>query len=613
MKKIKKDIDNIFDKIIDEDIKLPQSALNIIAELPPKKTKKELRKMETKTQSCQNKWMRFATAAISCVLVFGIGIGGYFLFRSSDPNNSTAEQAFSNAINKMSQEPYVNIDDAENQSTYVFEKGKMVSVYSEDDDTVQWLNKDGSLKKEDGLYYKNSSADKSKLSQNMKNLLLDGKNADSYCFGDTDNEIIVKLQDTDYTVTLENGMIKSVVEKDKTDGMNFGFQKNDDYYAPGAVVSVLLYNYDSNVYNGWLTPLMNQLSNFLDENLAIETVDTLSAGYSQATQIQQITDAIERGVDLMIVQTYSFNNADVINMANSASIPIIFFGSGTTDESLNFYNNACFVGEDWYTKGKLQGQMIAEYLLNEDNIDPITGNSKFADIDGTIYYALVRGQVGHMDSIIRSVFAVSEARKLMADAGKDWTLKCSPLISNVSDSEQEIEQLKLWSAWDFYYDLYGTTFSEEDTEVLSRYIFANNQWDPQKAYENFKSIFNPGNIGDKSKLGIIISNNDGMITGFPNYDGTPGVITALNEMGYNLGGSDFIPVFGVDGDDNAISLIDNGQMTGTVYCDFKVYANAIYAIAVNSLVGKPFLSGTDYEFISGSNKLFITSKIYTDK
>ncbi|MCL1900988.1 MAG: hypothetical protein FWG51_01140, partial [Firmicutes bacterium] len=113
------------------------------------------------------KWVRLAAAAMACVLVCGAIVGGYFLFRG---DNLTAEESFSNAISKMSQEAYVNIDDEANQETYIFESGKMVSIYSKDENAVQWLNSECSIRDEGGVYYKNKDADKSKLSKTIINV-----------------------------------------------------------------------------------------------------------------------------------------------------------------------------------------------------------------------------------------------------------------------------------------------------------------------------------------------------------------------------------------------------------------------------------------------------------
>lgn len=91
MKKIKKDIDNLFDKVHDEEIKLPASVILTIAELPSKKAKRELKIMETKTQKApsiwRTKWMRFAAVSMSCILVIGGVIGGYLGLRGGTEDN----------------------------------------------------------------------------------------------------------------------------------------------------------------------------------------------------------------------------------------------------------------------------------------------------------------------------------------------------------------------------------------------------------------------------------------------------------------------------------------------------------------------------------------------
>ncbi len=109
-------------------------------------------------------------------------------------------------------------------------------------------------------------------------------------------------------------------------------------------------------------------------------------------------------------------------------------------------------------------------------------------------------------------------------------------------------------------------------------------WDRECAKKTMGKLFEDhGN-----EIEVIISNNDQMAIG---------VILALQEIGYNLGDPEkYIPVVGIDGIDEAVKLIQNGFMTGTVIQDYEAMAKALYRISVNLGEGKPALQNTEYKF-----------------
>lgn len=91
-----------------------------------------------------------------------------------------------------------------------------------------------------------------------------------------------------------------------------------------------------------------------------------------------------------------------------------------------------------------------------------------------------------------------------------------------------------------------------------------------------------------NKIEAIIANNDAMAIG---------AIKSLQKYGYNKGdNSKYIPVVGVDALPEAIELIKQGAMTGTVIQDSNDHANAIYTIGKNLVSDTPPLNGTNYKF-----------------
>jgi len=93
------------------------------------------------------------------------------------------------------------------------------------------------------------------------------------------------------------------------------------------------------------------------------------------------------------------------------------------------------------------------------------------------------------------------------------------------------------------------------------------------------------NDNNKNMIEVVICNNDGM---------AEGAISALNSVGYNLGDSKTVPVFGVDATDAAVELIKKGKMTGTIKQDAKGMAEAIALLSANALdEGKSIMDGTE--------------------
>ncbi|MFY9295765.1 MAG: galactose ABC transporter substrate-binding protein [Caldicoprobacterales bacterium] len=109
-------------------------------------------------------------------------------------------------------------------------------------------------------------------------------------------------------------------------------------------------------------------------------------------------------------------------------------------------------------------------------------------------------------------------------------------------------------------------------------------WDNDKANQAMEAWL----AKDGDRIEFVIANNDGMASG---------AVSALQNSGYNTGDPEkYIPVFGVDATEEAISLIEKGAMTGTVKQDGEGMAKAVFALAKNVAQGKDFLEGTSYEY-----------------
>lgn len=141
------------------------------------------------------------------------------------------------------------------------------------------------------------------------------------------------------------------------------------------------------------------------------------------------------------------------------------------------------------------------------------------------------------------------------------------------------------------------TINEADIETEQLFYIPCN-WEYECAKSNMESTF----FAFANRLEVIISNNDAMAIG---------AIETLQKFGYNKGdNSKYIPVFGVNGLPEAISLINQGAMSGTVIQDPREYANAVYTVGMNLVSGTNPLAGTNYKFDESGKIIRIPYKRY---
>lgn len=301
------------------------------------------------------------------------------------------------------------------------------------------------------------------------------------------------------------------------------------------------------------------------------SAQNFDAQNNPATQIEQIDTAIQKGVNLLVVNVVTSGNTDysqqIVDKAKDADIPVIFFNRAVEDDKtegkvLGSYDKCAFVGTDAPEAGHLQGKMIGEYLVaNYETVD-LNG-------DGTISYAMFMGEQGNAEAIYRTQFGQEDADAVLTDAGK-------PALA--------------------YFDAAATDKFQVDMEGA---------WSAKAASEYMTTNFVQYNETNNNMIELVICNNDGM---------AEGVVEVLNANGYNLGdGGKTIPVFGVDATENAKALIAAGKMTGTVKQDAEGMAAQICDLTENVSAGKELLDGVAADRIAETvaNKIYIPYATYT--
>ena len=333
-----------------------------------------------------------------------------------------------------------------------------------------------------------------------------------------------------------------------------------------ADVAVMYYTYGDT----YIASVRTALDAKLDE-LGVKYQD-YDANNNQTTQNEQIDTAIQTGANVLIVNIVTSGSVDassqIVEKAKAADIPVIFFNravEGDEDEGkvLGSYDKCAFVGTDAPEAGHMQGKMVGQYVV--DNFDAIDLNG-----DGKISYAMFMGQLGNVEAIYRTQYGVEDADAVITAAGKP----ALEYFDASNTDKYQVDQDGNWSA---------TAANNYMTTNLSQY-----------------------NESAGNMIELVICNNDGM---------AEGVISALNDKGYNLGDGNCttIPVFGVDATDAAKQLIADGKMTGTIKQDAEGMANGIAYLAKNIQAGKDLMADTDSFNISEkvSNKIYIPYATYT--
>ncbi len=367
------------------------------------------------------------------------------------------------------------------------------------------------------------------------------------------------------TTTEDTADTSATTEDATTEAEDVADAVEDTVDVSSANVAVFYYTYSDTYIASVRTALDAEL-----DAAGIKYQD-YDGGNSQTTQNEQIDTAIQTGATLLVVNIVTSGTDDVsmaiIEKAEAAGIPVIFFNRSvesedTEGEVLGSYADCAFVGTDAPEAGHLQGTMVGEYVV--ENFDAIDLNG-----DGVISYAMFMGQLGNAEAIYRTQYGVEDANAVIEAAGY-------PALEYFDASNTDCYQVDQDGAWS------ATAANAYMVTNLSQYNEEN------------------GNM-----IELVICNNDGM---------AEGVISALNDKGYNLGTDDstMIPVYGVDATDAAIQLITDGKMTGTVKQDAEGMAEGIAYLVTNAASGLDLMANTDDYNISEnvSNKIFIPYAMY---
>ncbi len=308
----------------------------------------------------------------------------------------------------------------------------------------------------------------------------------------------------------------------------------------GMNISVLYYNYS----DAFISNVRNEMDAKWAE-MGI-TANNQDGQTNAGTQLDQVNTAIANGAQALVVNAVEASADEttqaIVDAAKNANIPVIFFNREVSDDVVNSYELAAFVGTDPAEAGHMQGELIGNYLV--ENYDAVDLNG-----DGVISYVMFKGQENNPEAEMRTQYSVEDANAILTENGH-------PELS--------------------YYD------SSAATQYL---VDPNGSWSSAAAQDYMTTVLSAYSEANGNMVELVIANNDDMGLG---------AITALQTAGYNNGeGSTVIPVFTVDGLQGIVDAINAGNATGAVGQSATGLAEAVATLLQNYQETGDLMSNTE--------------------
>ena len=126
---------------------------------------------------------------------------------------------------------------------------------------------------------------------------------------------------------------------------------------------------------------------------------------SQPVQNEQVDRFLDQDYDVLCVNIVDRTAAAVIiDKAQSAGVPVIFFNREPVAEDLERWKHAYYVGSPADQAGWLQGDLVLD-AWQQGRLD--------RNGDGTLQYVMLEGETGHQDALLRTEYSV----RTLTDAG----------------------------------------------------------------------------------------------------------------------------------------------------------------------------------------------------
>lgn len=163
-------------------------------------------------------------------------------------------------------------------------------------------------------------------------------------------------------------------------------------------LGVAYYDQRDTFLNEMIAEMKIRMKEYETEDLEMMMSIREAAGI-QKTQNDQVKELLDAGCNVLCVNLVDrADPSEIIDLAREREVPIIFFNREPVAEDLQQWEGLYYVGADARQSGILQGELAAERIQADKNID--------RNKDGKIQYVVLEGEAGHQDAIIRTENAV---------------------------------------------------------------------------------------------------------------------------------------------------------------------------------------------------------------
>lgn len=176
---------------------------------------------------------------------------------------------------------------------------------------------------------------------------------------------------------------------------------------PTIRVGVALYQQDD-TFISTVVQQLEQLAKAEEQARGIKINLNLADGRSsQAVQNEQVDRFLDQGYDVICVNIVDRTAAAVIiDKAQAAGVPVIFFNREPVEEDLRRWERAYYVGSKADRAGRLQGELVqAAWEADPAALD--------RSGDGVLQYVMLEGEPGHQDALLRTEYSI----KTLTEAG----------------------------------------------------------------------------------------------------------------------------------------------------------------------------------------------------
>lgn len=158
------------------------------------------------------------------------------------------------------------------------------------------------------------------------------------------------------------------------------------------LIGVTIYKYDDN--------FMSFVRRAIDESAKdVATLNMMDSQNDQAKQMDQVDLMISKNVKSLAINLVDPQAAaSVIAKAKEADLPVVFFNKEPSEQDINSYDKAWYVGTNSAESGIIQGQLVLDSWESNPTYDK--------NGDGKIQYVLLKGEPGHPDAEARTKYVI---------------------------------------------------------------------------------------------------------------------------------------------------------------------------------------------------------------